>query len=90
MWLLSHAISTRRFKFHPRMTYAFPKRKFGSKGKKQSRRAAWFDKYDLLHYDATANSARPSEQGRSGKPHFRRRFFLLILVFCTCAPYPRR
>ena len=43
-------------KFHPPKTYAFPKRKFGSKGEERSCRAAWFDKYDWLHYDATADS----------------------------------
>ena len=46
-------------KFHPPKTYAFPKRKFGSKGEERSCRAAWFDKYDWLHYDATADCFLP-------------------------------
>ncbi len=43
-------------KFHPSTTYTFPKRKFGSKAEERSCRAAWFDKYDWLHYDATADA----------------------------------
>ena len=75
-------------KFHPPKTYAFSKRKFGSKSEKQSCRVAWFEKYDWLHYDATSDYAKPLEQGRPGPPNFRRRF-LLFLVLYTCTPSPR-
>ena len=42
--------------FRPSKTYAFPNRKFGSKGEERSCKAAWFDKYDWLHYDATTDA----------------------------------
>ena len=66
-------------------TYAFRKRKFGSKGKKQSCRAAWFDKCDWLYYNATVDSAMSSEQRRPWPPNY---FRLLFLVLCTCATCP--
>ena len=43
-------------KFKPSKTYVFPKRKFGSKGEERSCKAAWFDRYDWLHYDAAADA----------------------------------
>ena len=74
-------------KFHLPKNYAFHKRKFGLKGKKQSCRAAWFYKYDWLHYEATANSAKPLKQGRSGPPNFHwRSFWCFVHVRHVHAP----
>ena len=45
-------------KFHPSKSFAFPARKFGSKGaEKRSFRAEWCAKYDWLHYDRVADAA---------------------------------
>ena len=45
-------------KFHPSKSFAFPARKFGSKGaEKRSFRAKWCAKYDWLHYDRVADAA---------------------------------
>ena len=43
-------------KFHPSKSFAFPVRKFGSKGEKRSFRAEWCAKYDWLHYDRVADA----------------------------------
>ena len=69
-------------KFHLPKTYAFKNQKFGSKGKKQSCRVALFDKYNWLHYDATADSARRQNKDGPGRPTFSADFFLGALYVC--------
>ncbi|XP_062523370.1 zinc finger MYM-type protein 1-like [Corticium candelabrum] len=44
-------------KFHPPKTFRFPRRKFGSKGETRSFKAEWCEKFDWLHYDASADAA---------------------------------
>ena len=55
--------------FHPKRSYKFPRRKFGTTGER-SFRAEWCDTYPWLHYDKVSNSAfchlcmRAASQGK--------------------------
>ena len=43
--------------FHPRKTFNFPKREFGTNKQKRSFRAEWCEKYPWLHYDVKGDAA---------------------------------
>ena len=43
-------------KFHPPKTFRFPRREFGSKGETRSLKAECCEKFDWLHYDASADA----------------------------------
>ena len=43
--------------FRPPNSFSFPKREFGSKGKKRSFRADWCQQFKWLHYDVGADAA---------------------------------